>query len=282
MSAFTDIRAFLRDNPDAVKVEVTAVDGSTPREQGAWMLVSPTALFLTIGGGQLEYMAIDHARGMMRDGKEADGISIPLGPEIGQCCGGRVGLGFHRLDEALIEDLVRELDQQFAEQPHVYLFGAGHVGSALARTLTLLPVRTVLVDTRADELEHAPVEVETCLTAVPESIVREAPPGSAFVVLTHDHSLDFLIVSEALGRADAAYVGMIGSKSKRATFKSWYLKQDGGSEPVFDRLICPIGKGDLKDKRPAVIASLVAAEIIEALGNIDTKSESAEEAATAG
>ena len=198
MTAFTDIRAFLRDNTDAVMVEVAIADGSTPREQGAWMLVSPTELFQTIGGGQLEYMAIDHARGMLREEKKADEISIPLGPEIGQCCGGRVGLGFHRLDEALVEKLVIEMDRQFAGQPHVYLFGAGHVGSALARALSLLPVRPVLVDTRADELENAPGEVETCLTAVPESIVREAPPGSAYVVLTHDHSLDFLIVMEAL------------------------------------------------------------------------------------
>ncbi len=282
MAAPENIREFIRDNSATVKVEVVAAEGSTPREQSTCMLVSPTAIFQTIGGGQLEYMAIDHARLMLREGKEADRISIPLGPEIGQCCGGRVALGFSRLDDQIIEKLVTELDQEFADQPHIYLFGAGHVGNALARALALLPVRTVLVDTRADELEHAPVEVETCLTAVPESIVRDAPAGSAFVVMTHDHSLDFLIVSEALGRDDAAYIGMIGSKSKRATFRSWYLKQEGGIASKFDRLTCPIGKSSSNDKRPAVIASLVAAETIEAVGYRDRAANRTTEAVTTG
>ena len=88
-----------------------------------------------------------------------------------------------------------------------------------------------------------------------------APAGSAFVVLTHDHALDFLIVAEALKRADAAYVGMIGSKTKRATFKSWFLKQAEGSLAAVSALTCPIGGDTVKDKRPAVIAALTAAEL---------------------
>ena len=84
-------------------------------------------------------------------------------------------------------------------------------------------------------------------------------------MLTHDHALDFLIVAEALKREDAAYVGMIGSKTKKATFKSWYLKTAGGSEEAFARLVCPIGGEAVKDKRPAVIAALAAAEIMTAL-----------------
>ncbi|MEZ5812758.1 MAG: xanthine dehydrogenase accessory protein XdhC [Rhizobiaceae bacterium] len=267
MAAADDIRDFLRANPETVKVEVAEARGSTPRERGAWMLVSPSALFLTIGGGQLEYMAIDRARAMLAAGETAAEISIPLGPEIGQCCGGRVAISLKRLDHALAEAAVTELEKQMAAEPHIYLFGAGHVGNALASALALLPVRPVLVDTRANELERAPKSVETCLTAVPESVVREAPAGSAFVILTHDHSLDFLIAQEALARGDAAYVGMIGSKTKRATFASWYVKQ-GGDRAALGRLVCPIGKSRLHDKRPAVIASLVAAEIIEALGTV--------------
>ncbi len=97
-------------------------------------------------------------------------------------------------------------------------------------------------------------------------MVRDAPPGSAFVVLTHDHALDFLIVAEALRRGDAAYVGMIGSKTKKATFRSWFLKTAGGSEDQFARLVSPIGGDAVRDKRPsAVIAALAAAEIIAAV-----------------
>lgn len=265
MSVEGNIRAFIRNNPQSVRVEVTRADGSTPRERGAWMLVSPATTYQTIGGGQLEYMAIDKARAMLRDAVGEDIMSIPLGPEIGQCCGGRVEIGFTVLDEALAEACVRQEDQALLQQPQVYLFGAGHVGIALARALDLLPVSPIVVDTRKPELEKVPAGIETCLTAVPESLVREAPPGSAFVILTHDHSLDFLIASEALARNDVAYCGMIGSKTKRASLRSWYLKNGGEAERL-EKLVCPIGGSTSADKRPAVIASFAAAEIMEALG----------------
>jgi xanthine dehydrogenase accessory factor len=150
-------------------------------------------------------------------------------------------------------------------QPHIYIFGGGHVGHALAAAFALLPVSAIVVETRADALEGMPDSVETRLTPVPEEMVREAPAGAAFVVLTHDHALDFLIVAEALRRRDTAYVGMIGSKTKKATFRSWYLKTAGGTEADFARLVSPIGGDALKDKRPAVIAALAAAEIMTAL-----------------
>ena len=84
-------------------------------------------------------------------------------------------------------------------------------------------------------------------------------------MLTHDHALDFLIVAEALERDDAAYVGMIGSKTKKATFRNWYLREAGGNEADFARLVSPIGGDRVADKRPAVIAALAAAEILTAL-----------------
>ena len=124
---------------------------------------------------------------------------------------------------------------------------------------------TTHVETRADALEGMPDAVTTRLTPVPEEAVRAAPAGSAFVVLTHDHALDFLIVGEALKRPDAAYIGMIGSKTKKATFRNWFLKTAGGTEEEFARLVSPIGGGALRDKRPAVIAALAAAEIMTAL-----------------
>jgi xanthine dehydrogenase accessory factor len=151
------------------------------------------------------------------------------------------------------------------KQPQVLIFGGGHVGHALAAAFALLPVRAVVVETRAEALEGIPAGVETRLTPMPEEMVREAPAGAAFVVLTHDHALDFLIVAEALKRKDAAYVGMIGSKTKKATFRSWYLKTSGGTEADFARLVSPIGGDAVRDKRPAVIAALAVAEIMTAL-----------------
>lgn len=259
-----DIRDFLRREPDCVLVEVTGAAGSTPRDTDAFMLVAAEGLFGTVGGGQLEYMAIDHARRALRQGVAAEAMTVPLGPEIGQCCGGRVGLSFTAVEADVAAFLVARSDREMTERPHVYVFGAGHVGDALALALSLVPVRTVLVDTREQELSAANVTgVETCLTAMPEAVVRDAPPGSAFVILTHDHALDFLIAAEALRREDAAYVGMIGSKTKRATFRNWLSREIGRPE-LFGRLICPIGGTAVKDKRPAVIAALAAAEIMTA------------------
>lgn len=271
-----DIRDFLRREPDCVLVEVSGAAGSTPRDTDAWMLVAPENLFGTIGGGQLEYMAIDHGRRALKRGGALQAMTIPLGPEIGQCCGGRVALAFTRIDREKAAMLIERSDLEIASRPHVYVFGAGHVGDALAMALSLVPVRTVLVDTRENELSAVAdiPGIETCLTAMPEAVVRDAPPGSAFVILTHDHALDFLIAAEALRRDDASYVGMIGSKTKRATFKNWLSREIGRPE-FFDRLICPIGGTTVKDKRPSVIAALAAAEIMTAALNYQLPAQSA-------
>jgi len=223
------LAAFLDAIPAAALITVTKAKGSTPREEGAWMLVSPEKTFGTIGGGQLEFLAITKARELIAENIASGALDIPLGPEIGQCCGGRVALDIRIASPEDRAGLLRRAEAEDAVRPHVYLLGGGHVGHALAATLSLLPLRTVLVETRAEALEDLPSGVETRLTPVPEEAIREAPPHSAFIVLTHDHALDFLLTAEALARDDASYVGMIGSKTKKATFRSWYLK-NGGEE----------------------------------------------------
>ncbi|WP_313531360.1 xanthine dehydrogenase accessory protein XdhC [Shinella sp.] len=263
-AAREDIRDFLRRAQASILVEVTGAAGSTPRDTDAFMLVSERGIFATIGGGQLEYMAIDHARRALRFGVAAEPMNVPLGPEIGQCCGGRVGLTFTAVTPLIARDLIARSDREMASRPHVYVFGAGHVGDALAMALSLAPLRVILVDTREDELIASTVpRIETCLTAMPEAVVRDAPAGSSFVILTHDHALDFLIAAEALKRPDAAYVGMIGSKTKRTTFRNW-LSREIGHPDLFENLVCPIGGTAVKDKRPAVIATLAASEIMTA------------------
>jgi xanthine dehydrogenase accessory factor len=258
------LEAFLTYNPNCVLVTVGKTRGSTPREEGAFMLISSAATFGTVGGGQLEYSAIDEARRMLIGGKICGHLDIKLGPDIGQCCGGEVALALERLDAKKCAELAR-IEQMANElRPYIYIFGAGHVGNALARAFSLLPVKAILVDQRESELNTVSGLVETVHSAMPEGLVRSAPPGSAFLVLTHDHALDFLIVREALARTDSAYVGMIGSKSKRGTFKHWYLRE-GGTPAAFSRLVCPIGGPKVKDKRPAVIAALSAAEVMTAL-----------------
>lgn len=261
-----DIAAFLTREPVAICAELIAVRGSSPREAGTFMLISPDAFIGTIGGGALEYLVIDRARKVIREGLPTDTLDIPLGPEIGQCCGGRVEVGLFAVNDAKARELAARAEAQEAALPHVYIFGAGNVGHALALALSPLPLKVRVIDTRPEELAGLPANVIATATALPEAQVRTAPPGTSYVILTHDHALDFLIAGEALKREDAPYVGMVGSRTKRARFRTWYLAE-GGREAALDRLVLPIGQQGLGDKRPEVIAALAAAEILVHIGN---------------
>lgn len=251
---------FLAEHPQCALVDVTEAKGSTPRDVGAFMLVSTDAIWGTIGGGQLEYIAIDNARALLC-GNGLPDMDIPLGPEIGQCCGGRTRLAFAAMTPALAADLRHRLDGTAETFPHVTLFGAGHVGRALVQALCPLPFKLTVVETRPEELQSLPAGIGRRLTALPEAEVEKMPAGSAALILTHDHALDFLIARTALGRQDLAYVGMIGSATKRATFAHW-LKREGEDENLTTRLTLPIGGNAVRDKRPEVIAAMVAAELL--------------------
>lgn len=256
------LAAYLAAQPEVIRVRIARVRGSSPRDEGAEMFVSQSAVHGTIGGGQLEYMAIDEARALLIRGAPCGEMDVPLGPEIGQCCGGRVEIALVRMDDVMRAEAIKAENAAQDARPHLYILGAGHVGRALADLTQHLPLRTVLVDGRAAELGLCDAEVETALTPLPEALVRDAPAGSAFVILTHDHALDFLLADEALGRGDGAYVGMIGSATKRASFTSW-TRARGGSAAG---LTCPIGAGQSGDKRPEMIAALVLGEVVAALG----------------
>ncbi|NNF79095.1 MAG: xanthine dehydrogenase accessory protein XdhC [Rhizobiales bacterium] len=260
----SSVAKFLSEHGQVAIVRMASVRGSSPREEGTWMLVAEGACYGTIGGGQLEYMAIDEARALLAKQGEAKVLDIPLGPEIGQCCGGRVKLRVEQVDDTIGTELIRAETAERQAYPDVYMFGAGHVGRALSDAFSLLPVRPIVVDTRAEELALIDDTVDKRLTAVPEDVARNAVPGSVFIILTHDHSLDFLIACEALARGDAAYVGMIGSHTKRATFESWCRKSSGVNVNPAE-LACPIGVSANRDKRPEVIAAFVAAEVMAAL-----------------
>ncbi len=255
---------FLATHPQIIAVTVERVDGSAPREAGTTMLVAPDAIAGTIGGGQLEFMAIASARQMLDENIEAETVEVPLGPEIGQCCGGRVVLSLRLALYPVMRDIMDAARAADDLRPQVLVFGAGHVGQALFAQLKLLPVAATLIDVRAEALAPFAGDANVRLLAVPESMVAEARPGAAFIVLTHDHAQDFLIASAALDRGDAAYVGMIGSKSKRAVFESQYYAQ-GGTEELLSKLVCPVGGSKPRDKRPEIIAAMTVAEILKAV-----------------
>ncbi|MEM7496700.1 MAG: xanthine dehydrogenase accessory protein XdhC [Pseudomonadota bacterium] len=259
--------------------EVVSAEGSSPRDPGAWLLVSAAATAGTIGGGRLEWEVTARARTLLDGADSAGVIALPLGPALGQCCGGHVRVRLSLLDGAGRRALRARLAEAAAARPAVYVFGAGHTGMALARALAPLPLAVSLVDTRLNHLEAAPPGVEQVLSAMPEGVVRAASAGSGFAVMTHDHGLDFLIVSEALGREDAAYVGLVGSVTKRARLERQLAREE---QVTAAGLTCPIGAAGLGDKRPEVIALHTAAEIMAAMGAASARRTVGEEPLAVG
>jgi xanthine dehydrogenase accessory factor len=247
-----------------VLARIAAAQGSTPREAGATMAISRLTTSGTIGGGQLEYHCIDTARAMLATGGTEQTLDIPLGPQMGQCCGGRVAVSLHRATATDLAMLLAREKAEAAAKPAVLIFGAGHTGRALAQALASLPFATSLIDDRDGVMDALPAAITCIRMADPVAAVETAPAAAAFVILSHSHSLDYRLTEAALQRGDAAYVGMIGSKTKRARFEAGFLRS-GGRREALSLLTCPIGGADVDDKRPEVIAALTAAELVRSL-----------------
>ncbi len=258
------LRDLLRAGEPAVLVTVERALGSTPREAGAAMLVTGGGgCHGTIGGGRLEWEATARARELLvASGEDEARLELPLGPAVGQCCGGRVDLQLRRAGPGELAELEAAERAARAALPPVLVFGAGHVGRALVAALAPLPLRLRWVDPRAGMFpEPAPEGVAVAATGGLRREVEAAPPGASFFVLTHSHALDFEVCAAALERGDFAYLGLIGSGTKRARFEHGF-RELGIPPDRVARLVCPIGGTALRDKRPAVIAALAAAELL--------------------
>jgi xanthine dehydrogenase accessory factor len=257
MTGWLDALAVLsaRGEP-AVLVTVLRADGSTPREAGAKMVVSAGGTHGTIGGGHLEMEATRTAREMLAaapPGGAAAPITrdLGLGPSLGQCCGGAVTLLF----EMILPPAWR-----------IALFGAGHVGRALVRLLGDLPCRVDWFDPRPAEFPDAvPGNVRAVVSDDPEGEVPDLPSGCDVVVFTHSHDLDQAIVAAALRRRDLGYLGLIGSRTKRARLEA-RLGERGFAAGDLARIVCPIGLPGVGGKVPAEIAIAVAAQLLQLRG----------------
>ncbi len=250
----------------ATLVTVADTRGSAPREAGAMMAVlADGSYFGTIGGGALEHEAQLLARQLAARGEAVTRrIDRALGPDLGQCCGGRVLLElrvFARADVDELERLAGEAARRDSRQ-RLLLFGAGHVGRALSLALAPLPFRITWIDGRdAAFPAQVPANAATLKSPDPPAAIARAEPGSFVLVLTHDHALDLAITAAALARPDLPFVGLIGSATKRARFER-RLRELGLDDARIARLICPIGLPGIHGKEPAVIAASVTAQLL--------------------
>lgn len=232
-----------------VLVTVLGTKGSTPRDIGTKMVFGAENSFGTIGGGHLEYRANMIAARLLAEKKQSQRIeTFPLGPSLGQCCGGRVNLLFECFMPTKLQ---------------IMLFGAGHVGQALVPLLNGLPVVVNWVDSRMAELEpSANSSTRFIDTEQPASEVAAMPPASAYIIMTHNHQVDYEILRAVLDRKDADFIGLIGSETKWRRFQMRLEHQDYAAE-TYKHVHCPIGLSEVRGKRPQEVAISIAAQLIK-------------------
>ena len=280
-----------------VRVVVSSVRGSAPREAGASMLVMPAGERGSIGGGHLELVATRIARDMLRPG--AEGMRhdrFPLAASLGQCCGGIVELWFERFeapDAARIAEALRlratgagaetiaalasrdpnavRYERFRPEETALWLFGAGHVGRALVEVLAPLPFSVTWVDSRESFISVIPGAAPAAMARDPitrlhaphpADEVADMPQGAWALVMTHSHDEDLALCEALLARGAFAWAGVIGSGPKTTRFHQ-KLRQRGFADAAIARLTMPIGIRGIRSKEPAAIAVGVAAQLLQ-------------------
>ena len=235
---------------ECITITVASTQGSAPRNAGTSMKVWADGQTGTIGGGTLEFQATQQAREMLLSGRSKAKRTIPLGPDLGQCCGGSVTLEFSQGTR----------DTPYVAPP-LWIWGAGHVGRAIAQVMAPLEDRAItLVDTTADRMpSDLPSVVAPLVAADPLRVTGLAPHDADHIIVTYSHDLD-LALCDALLRHNFASCGLIGSQTKWARFRRRLTTMGHGNAQIL-RISCPIGSPSL-GKHPQAIAVGVAAALI--------------------
>ncbi|MBG1232630.1 xanthine dehydrogenase accessory protein XdhC [Aestuariivirga litoralis] len=258
MNIWAKAAGILESGAPCVMVEVTKAEGSTPREAGAKMLVTPRGYSGTIGGGTLEWHAMAEAQAMLGKPGIIRTMTRSLGPDLGQCCGGRVSLRLQSLTIADMAQVKTMAEAELEDLTHLNLWGGGHVGRALVLALAPLAFRITWWDQREGAFP----------AYVPENVICRAggldgmKEGGLVLIMTHNHNLDFEIADFALRQDHFFRVGMIGSDTKSVRFRK-RLAAAGHNAEALERLVCPIGSKAIHSKLPPVIAATVAVQLLE-------------------
>lgn len=233
------------ENTPCVLATIVETSGSTPRASGK-MVVTVAHTFDTIGGGQLELLVMETARRMLEE--PADGQKIekyPLAAAAMQCCGGAVTVLYESFNLSRLS---------------VTLFGAGHVAANVCTLLRELDAFTTVVDAREELLDG--IAADRIVSGEAVSACDDIPSGEVVLVMTHDHLIDYQIMSALLHRDDLAMLGLIGSKTKWQNFRR-RLERDGFSEVELNRVTCPIGLPEIPGKLPMAVAVSVMAQLLQ-------------------
>lgn len=244
------ISLFNAQAQDYVLVTVLETKGSSPRDTGTKMVVSADKSVDTIGGGALEYQAINIAQELLASNNNALQYTetFNLGKDLKQCCGGVVTVFF----EVFI-----------ASNFNIVIFGAGHIGHSLIKILSEIDCQVRWFDSRSELFpEKCASHIHKKIMSQPELAVESCAPQSYFLVMTHDHALDQQLCEMILSRTDSRYCGLIGSSAKGLKFRQRLLKK-GYKEQELELLSCPVGLSSLKSKKPMEIAVSISAELLQ-------------------
>lgn len=280
MKVWNVVASAVKAHGACAMVSVIKAEGSVPREEGARMVVTPQGFHGTIGGGTLEWKALAEAQRLLGKPGAVKMLTQSLGPDLGQCCGGRVTLAienFSTASLAAVSDFAAREEQgpftltgrlgpniieRFGEaRRSILLFGAGHVGRAVMLALAPLPYDVTWADPRPEAFPAAMPQNVTPCAGNPLEVAEAAPQGSFAFIMSHSHPLDLAIAEVALRNPAIAHVGVIGSATKRARFTR-RLREAGVDDARITAMICPIGVGGIRSKLPAAIAVSVAAQVI--------------------
>ena len=239
--------------------------GSVPRNENVSMAVSSSKQYGTIGGGELEYQVIKKSNDLLNSlDCNQRVIELPLGPALGQCCGGFVKIQLSKFKNGKNLLLKHDLKEQIINQnQNLYIFGAGHVANALLSKLDGVGFNIFVIDSRENFISKINTDyVFPILAKDPTIIIKNAPSKSYYLVLTHSHQLDLSICDSILKKNNFTFIGLIGSKTKKIRFTK-RLREIGHDENSIDKIECPIGIRSIEGKEPDVIAISIIARLLE-------------------
>ena len=248
-----------------VKAKIINVKGSSPNKIDDIILISNDTIFGTIGGGNLEYLVVKEAKRLIDNKINKKSLNIPLGPGIGQCCGGyvQIKLSLHNNSS----DALKNEKLYDDANTNLYIFGAGHIGQAIIKKLENINFNTFLIDSREDFLKMKNINnINYLLSKKPWEIVHRLKDNSCFVVLTHSHDYDLKILNEVL-KKNFTFLGLIGSKTKKNRFFK-RLIDNGHNKSLVEKIECPIGINIGNSKEPDEIAFSIITRLISIKNNL--------------
>ena len=255
---------------EIIKAKLISTEGSVPRNSGTFMLITSKYLFGSIGGGQLEYTIIEKAKKILKENisEKNQILNIPLGPSIGQCCGGYVQVEITKYSNG--NQSLKNEKILISKSDNIYIFGAGHIGQELSKRSIDLDFNVYLIDSRNNYLKMlkekkvTPIYVE-----FPWMLIKNLPQKSYYIILTHSHDYDFRLINEILNINSFQFIGLIGSKTKLKRFSNRLIKL-GHNQSIINNVECPIGLKNISSKKPAEIAIAIIGRLLEYRSNLSS------------